>query len=294
MTNQPTTAGGSEGQGQSEKSFSTLVNEFNQEAVESTPDQEIIDDTVDETPEDEEDTTGDDGATQTLDDVDAIRAELQKLKEETNNARDVSAHKDRLRKEARAEAQQLQDMLTGMVEENPAYIEKVREQDEKLADRIAQKLWEVDSQTFLEEVERQKGGSTQSLSKDELRKELEALLEEKEQVKAKETLEETELSFIKKLGIKAGDAKLKAFMREYQQFQPRTAKEAEIFLNHAKEKVFGRKASSTDSINNLPTVSGGKGQYQASQKREPSKALRVMAKKMGITQKALEQYYNKK
>lgn len=280
---QPTTVDHGSGQDQSEKSFSTLVNEYQKEQI-----QELEDDTL-ETPEDAEegDESPEDG---TQDD----EVDVQSLEEALKQARNVSIKKDQLRKEARAESRQLQEILQAQVESDPKILTTIQAKSPELAETLAQDVYGMSAQEVLSQG---KGEHVAGLSKEELRSELEALLAEKEAGKEQQSVEQTELKFFQKLGMSPDNPSFKRVLKEYQKFSPRNTEEASIFLHAAYEKTTGKKAPVVvGDMNAVPAVSQAKtgASFERPQRKGPSKKMQLAAKTLGISQKQLQEYMKKR
>lgn len=274
---QPTTTSGSDGIEQSEKSFSTLLDEYQQDQTQEMEDN-------DQTPENDEEAEDSNSGEHDFD-VDALKEELKKT-------RDVSIRKDQLRKEARAEAQQLQELLQTQVEANPEQILKIHERSPEIANEISKSLWDMPYDEFIAKAQ---GQSSQSgISKDDIRQEFESLFQERQQKEEQATIEDTEVQFFKGLGVGLDHPSMKNTMKEYQKFSPRNVEEAQIFLKAAYEKATGKNAPATvGNIADVPTVSSGRSSYQSSSKPKVSSKMKVAAKMFGISQKDLEAHFKK-
>lgn len=279
-------------------SFSNMLHNYQSQTDDTSTHEEVVD--VEETTDDdnldeelEDGDVSDDDTTEDID-VDSLRDELRK-------ARDVSIHKNKLRKEARADARQLEELLEQAVIDNPEYLMKIHSTDPDRADRISKKVFNgMTYDELLQEAQRQNNNEGQTyqerITRGDIRKELDNYFAERETQQEHEKIESAELDFFKGLNLNPKSAKFQNIMKAYNEFSPKSVKEAKVFLEHARNSVLSHSENNKESINNVPSHGSRSGSFSSGkqQTKKISAGMQFMAKRMGISTQKLNEYYNKK
>lgn len=199
----------------------------------------------------------------------------EQLRQERATAVREAVNNSKKLKEARAEKEYL--ALENQVLRNPDSLLEVYEKNPKIADEIARNNWGVSYEELIAQASKQeKSKNTSDWDENAIEQMVRKTLEKERERTEKEKIEDLPVQFFLETQIDPRGPTFKAIMKEYQEFQPKSVKQAEKLLNML---YLQHTQTEEDVVTFTPPSIGRKSptgnMQQPSQKRQVSGELRA-------------------